>query len=420
MRVAVDTHRARLLRLLDRQGLRGPEAEDIAQEAFWVLARRLPDVPPPAERAFLIATARHLASDCRRTSWNARVTEALPADEGESDDPGPDVCADARIGRSLIDEALAALVEEARDVFVLADLEEMSRSEIARMLSIPAGTVASRLAAARSRFQAAVRRAAGGRLPAAALSRRTVAASAVTREGWACHRDGARRFENNHWGVGKVVGRFEQRLLQRRRRGRDQMGWSWRWPGLDRIGFAYPEVLVGWKPWAGGEPTDGRFPMGMNQAHGLSIGYEVETQATGSYNLAAMAWLIDGGQWSRAAGSETISTEVMFWLDHSPGARPPGRLVDVATVGADTYELWLARGVGAEFRPGRGGWTTLSLRGPSGRTRGLLPVGALLGHLRRAGLVRGGESVASVEMGNAIMGGAGTTWVHRFDVRVDG
>jgi hypothetical protein len=51
---------------------------------------------------------------------------------------------------------------------------------------------------------------------------------------------------------------------------------------------------------------------------------------------------------------------------------------------------------------------------------GSLPVGALLGHLRRAGLVRGGESVASVEMGNAIMGGAGTTWVHRFEVCVDG
>lgn len=328
----------------------------------------------------------------------------------------PDDCADARIGRSLIDEALAALDQAERDVFVLADLEEMSRSEIARMLSIPAGTVASRLAAARSRFQAAVLRAAGGQLPAVALSRRTVAAAAMTREGWAYHRDGARRFENNHWGVGKVVGRFEQRLLQRRRGPHDQIGWSWRWPGLDRIGFAYPEVLVGWKPWAGGEPTDWRFPMGMNQAHGLSLSYEVETQATGSYNLAAMAWLIDGGLWSRAAGSETITTEVMFWLDHSPGARPPGRLVDVATVGPDTYELWLARGVGAKFRPGRGAWTTLSFRGPSGRTRGCLPVGTLLGHLRRAGLVRGGESVASVELGNAIMGGAGTTWVHRFDV----
>jgi hypothetical protein len=46
-------------------------------------------------------------------------------------------------------------------------------------------------------------------------------------------------------------------------------------------------------------------------------------------------------------------------------------------------------------------------------------VGGLLGHLGRAGLLRPDERVASVELGNEIMGGAGTTWVHRFDVGAD-
>jgi hypothetical protein len=58
----------------------------------------------------------------------------------------------------------------------------------------------------------------------------------------------------------------------------------------------------------------------------------------------------------------------------------------------------------------------LTFLGPGGRTRGVLEVGALLGHLTRVGLVGPKESVASVELGNEIMGGAGATWVHRFDV----
>lgn len=416
MRTAVDCHRPALLRALRREGLDAAQAEDTAQEAFCVLVRRMDDVPARAERAFLIATGRRLASDYRRTSWHTRVTESLPRDPGESQEPLADEVADARLGRSLIDQVLAALDEPERDVFVLADLEELSRSEIARTLSIPAGTVASRLAVARARFDTAIRRAAGGRFPAAALSRASIAATAMTREGWAYHVEGSRRFENNHWGAGKADGRFEQRLLQRRRAGRDQTGWSWRWPGLDRTGFAYPEVLIGWKPWAGGESTDRRFPMDMDQAHKLSIAYEVETRATGTYSLAAMVWLVDRGSWSHHACGDAISTEVVFLVDHSSGVRPPGCLVDVAMVGGEAYELWIARDAGAQFRPGRGGWTMLTFRGPGGRTRGVLDIGALLGHLSRTGLVRREESVAGVELGNEIMGGAGTTWVHQFDV----
>jgi RNA polymerase sigma-70 factor (ECF subfamily) len=50
-----------------------------------------------------------------------------------------------------------------RVVFTLHELEEMSMSEIAELVGIPAGTVASRLRRARQDFEAIVARLSRGR-----------------------------------------------------------------------------------------------------------------------------------------------------------------------------------------------------------------------------------------------------------------
>jgi RNA polymerase sigma-70 factor (ECF subfamily) len=57
-----------------------------------------------------------------------------------------------------LDEVLDALPMDLRAPFVLFELEELSTAEIAAMLSVPAGTVASRLRRAREEFRAIVAR----------------------------------------------------------------------------------------------------------------------------------------------------------------------------------------------------------------------------------------------------------------------
>jgi len=142
--------------MLRRMGLSPPDADEAAQDVFWVLARRLDDVPVRAEKSFLVSTALRVASDRRRrlaTRPESELDLGLP-----SDDPPPEELVALHHARALLDEALDMLTPEQRAVFALVEMEEMSVPETATVLEIPIGTVASRLRKARQVFDAAIRR----------------------------------------------------------------------------------------------------------------------------------------------------------------------------------------------------------------------------------------------------------------------
>ncbi|HEX2674449.1 MAG TPA: sigma-70 family RNA polymerase sigma factor, partial [Polyangiaceae bacterium] len=63
-----------------------------------------------------------------------------------------------RQARSLLDQALDALPEDLRVVFVLYELEEQTAAQIAALLDLPPGTVASRLRRARAEFEQIAKR----------------------------------------------------------------------------------------------------------------------------------------------------------------------------------------------------------------------------------------------------------------------
>jgi hypothetical protein len=223
------------------------------------------------------------------------------------------------------------------------------------------------------------------------------------------------KYENNQWGSSKEHGRYEQCLLERTVAGRRELGWSWTWPGQDSSVFAYPEIIFGWKPWTGGRSSDHRFPLKLSEMQHLAIQYEVETNATGNYNLAPEVWLISGRSGANTANPALITAEIMFWMEASGIARPAGVVVDQPEVAGIRYELWQLDHAGDN---GAGGWRLLSFKAPSVQRAGTLPVDELLRYLVKKGLVGGEQYVASVEFGNEISGGTGTTWVKKFAVDV--
>jgi len=158
LRAAVSAHLALVWRVLRRAGLGPADAEDASQDVFWVLAQRISFVPDPAQRSFLVSTALRVASDRRQSKWHRSVSGGLDVEARVSDAPLPDEALDQRRAEALLDEALDALEPPERAVFVLAELEQMTRAEVAQALEIPEGTVASRLRRGREAFELAVRR----------------------------------------------------------------------------------------------------------------------------------------------------------------------------------------------------------------------------------------------------------------------
>jgi RNA polymerase sigma factor (sigma-70 family) len=73
-----------------------------------------------------------------------------------SPDPGPDGRLIQSEDRQLLNDALEGLAAEYREVIVLRELEGLSYKEIASIISIPIGTVMSRLARGRERLQQAL------------------------------------------------------------------------------------------------------------------------------------------------------------------------------------------------------------------------------------------------------------------------
>ena len=145
-------------RVLRRLGLPEGDADDAAQQVFLVAARRLEEIVSGSERAFLFSTAFNVAAHARRTHERRREVSDTELEESRDSIPSPEELLDRRRARAMLDHILEAMPVELRVVFVLYEVEELTMAEIAGLLELPGGTVASRLRRARDDFTARLQR----------------------------------------------------------------------------------------------------------------------------------------------------------------------------------------------------------------------------------------------------------------------
>ena len=148
-----NAHHAAVWRALRRRGLTAEAAEDATQETFLLAAERLSDIQPDRERAFLIGTAVRMAHTLGRKTVRWELDDEMDERLSEARDTG-----ETRANAQLCDLVLSKVDPELVEVFVLYEMEELTSPEIAELLAIPLGSVASRLRRAREQFRAAAER----------------------------------------------------------------------------------------------------------------------------------------------------------------------------------------------------------------------------------------------------------------------
>lgn len=157
LRRLVDSHFAFVGRSLRGLGMRESDVDDGAQQVFLVAARRLAEIDEGRERAFLFQTVLRIASRARRTYGRRREVSDERLGEKSDPRPGPDELTEQRRARERLDQVLDTMPTDFRSVFVLYEIEQLTMAEIANVVGVPAGTVASRLRRARELFEQGVR-----------------------------------------------------------------------------------------------------------------------------------------------------------------------------------------------------------------------------------------------------------------------
>lgn len=136
----------RLKSFMMRKSASAELAEDLVQEALIAVWNKAASYEPSkgAVTTWVFTIARNLRIDRFRRDGNMPMTEL-----GDYDEPSDAPEGEELLGRKqedrLVARALENIPEEQREILLLSFVEDLPQSEIATRLSIPLGTVKSRM-----------------------------------------------------------------------------------------------------------------------------------------------------------------------------------------------------------------------------------------------------------------------------------
>jgi RNA polymerase sigma-70 factor (ECF subfamily) len=144
-------HHVVIWRTLRRLGFSPEAAADSTHQAYLIAAERLDQIHFGSEKAFLFSTAIRLAKTVARKNRRMDLHEDI--ETGPDPNTGGDKIVNRQVALQLLERLFSHMDPDLVTVFTLYELEGMSSPEIAGILDIPLGTVASRLRRARETFR---------------------------------------------------------------------------------------------------------------------------------------------------------------------------------------------------------------------------------------------------------------------------
>jgi len=146
-------------RTLRRLGVAQGDIEDIAQEVFVSVYRRFADYDHQKPiRPWLFAFAFRFAGNYLRSARHRREvsTDAVP-DPGQ-EGKGPEQRLAEQQTQQLVLDALQQVPLERRSALMMHDIDGFTAQQISEVMSIPVGTVYSRVSLARQEVRKAIQR----------------------------------------------------------------------------------------------------------------------------------------------------------------------------------------------------------------------------------------------------------------------
>lgn len=125
------------------------KAEDVCQDVFVRLITTNPDLVPGKEKAWLLKVALNRCKDLWRSGWAKRVVLGSPAFELV---PAPDDIS-AREEEADMMNAIHQLPAVFKEVILLHYYQGFGVADIANILSLPEGTISSRLSRGRKKLE---------------------------------------------------------------------------------------------------------------------------------------------------------------------------------------------------------------------------------------------------------------------------
>lgn len=155
------THAEHVVRTARAFGVPASEIDDVVQEIFVVVHRRLADFEGRSSMKTWVTGIVHRVASRHRDRIRAaaaRHDSSADADEFPTTDEDASKALERKEAAATFLRLVEQIEDSRRDVFVLAELEGFSAQEIAAALDVNVNTVYSRLRLARDDFEAALGR----------------------------------------------------------------------------------------------------------------------------------------------------------------------------------------------------------------------------------------------------------------------
>lgn len=124
------------------------DLDDLVEETLLVVWRRIDDVPPEAERAWMLGVARNVLRNARRARNRRQAMQSSLTPPGDERSAEEHVVADLSVH-----EALASLSEDDREILLLHAWDGLDTASLAAHFRVSPNAAAVRLSRAQRRFR---------------------------------------------------------------------------------------------------------------------------------------------------------------------------------------------------------------------------------------------------------------------------